>query len=50
VLTRIELGLEITIIIKYYYHYSLSSLTQGIYTYIPQTNNVSSEYSVAAIL
>jgi len=26
------------------------SFTQGIYTYIPETNNVTREYSVAAIL
>jgi len=34
----------------YYYHYHHPLLMQGIYTYIPETNYVPREYSVAAIL
>jgi hypothetical protein len=33
----------------YYYYYYVSSFMQGIHTYIPETNHVSSVYSVAAI-
>ena len=35
---------------NYYYHHHLHLFMQGIYTYIPETNYVRREYSVAAIL
>ena len=34
----------------YYHHHHFFSFMQGIYTYIPETNHVSREYSVSAIL
>ena len=34
----------------YYYYYHHHLLYEGIYTYIPETNSVPREYSVAAIL
>jgi hypothetical protein len=37
----------------YYYYYHIIiiiSFMQGIYTYIPETNNVPREYNIAAIL
>jgi hypothetical protein len=34
----------------YYYYYYMISFTQGIHTYIPETNHVSRVHSVAAIL
>jgi hypothetical protein len=38
-------------ILHYYYYYIITiSFMQGIYTYIPETNNVPKEYNVPAIL
>jgi hypothetical protein len=34
----------------YHHHHHHYLLMQGIYTYIPETNNVPKEYDVAAIL
>ena len=39
-----------SIIYYYYYYYHHNLFMQGIYTYIPETNYVPKDYSVAAIL